>query len=1368
MNKLITFFLSIILITAVNGSKLYGEAISAFPYTESFEYGNIENSPWVQYRLGEETDANWRTFHASPSEYVRTGSYSLFHETGVNAADDWLVSPQLYIPGDAVYLLSFWSVDQLDNAHGINSLHISKGSPDPESGDFVKVMDIPTDLSDWEIFHRTLNDFAGENIYLAFRYEGRQARRWYVEDLSIVRLFSSDAGVTEISRPVSDARLTGSETVTVKVKNFGSQALSNVQVRFEINGNPVAAETIQGSIASQEEVSYTFTAKANLQDVRTYTIKAYTVLSGEENASNDTTTIQVENFGDCTTNSVFPFTEGFEDNRIHSCWSIYNRDNYPDINWKVNKLQPRTGEYAIQHTYGYDEDGWLVTPKMRIPATGVCELSFWSFNRESSFYNYSPTIYGKNSVLISEGSGDPAGGEFQEVWSPISVTDSWVETVIDLAAYAGKEIYIAFRGENHNAHIWYIDDVSIYQLPAHDASVTAITAPPIKAKNLTANETVTIKVKNNGYETLANGIPVRLEVNGGIIATETVPGPIASKQEATFSFAAKADLSEVKRHTITVRALLEGDEHPEDDSRSIDVINYGTGIIADFPYTQDFENDDDLFLWTQETTDRNTSWTYRSGAMLGELTDKPHGGLRNACFYSLYGSGTTAKLITPPLNIRDLTAPVLKFWYGQEIYYGAGLDELRVYYRTSKTGAWKKLFEDKTEKKEWTEVRIDLPDPSEDYYIAFEGTARIGNGIVLDDVEITTAFTKDAALTALLSPVTDINLTSAETVTVRVKNSGTQTLTEIPVRLKVDELPEISETVSCNLSTFEETEYTFNTRINLSEEKIHTLKIYLALPGDEYLKNDTLSVEVENYGNKAIMGRETAFTSCDVVFTDEGVNGKYSNRSETQTVTFYPSETGKRIKAEFTAFHTQAFEIFMGMPIYGDTLFVYDGTILDEKYKIGALSGDLNEDLPEPFVSHAADGSLTFVFKKIDAIPQDGWEALISCITPEPYDAGIIAVLSPLKGGNATAPVTVEIKNYGGEPLSAINLAYRFNGGAPVSGQYAGTIPPGETAEYTFAQTVDVSAFDDNYAIEAWTLFANDSDRSNDTIAYRFAYRENIVLQGYRIQADLPADQWGGISFNSNDPATVTPIRPYQDADNRICAGERVGDFIYLYSYNLSVAYTVNFIQLTKEWEFVSQKAVSNVNAWPIEMAYDHSTDKLYAVTYPGDASYIYTIDPATGNWTLFNQIDDYVVGLACHSGTMYLATVWGDVISVALQTGQITPICSIGMFAPYLQSLTCDPQTGRLFWAMKNDFSSILIEIDPATGRWFNYGQIGENAQIIGLHVSGKGSAIAAPQTDGSSIAVYPNPSDGQVTISNVPEKSSIRISDLSGKTIE
>lgn len=156
---------------------------------------------------------------------------------------------------------------------------------------------------------------------------------------------------------------------------------------------------------------------------------------------------------------ALPFTEAFEtDSPTLGCWSIFNLDGNSNY-WALSASYNHTidGATSVRHSYGpsgTQEDGWLVSPALIIPAAGAAELSFWSYN---SF----PTFYGKNSVLVSTGSRIPADNEYTEIWTPATVVSAWEETVLDLSAFAGETIYIAFRYEGDDAHTWYIDDVSV-------------------------------------------------------------------------------------------------------------------------------------------------------------------------------------------------------------------------------------------------------------------------------------------------------------------------------------------------------------------------------------------------------------------------------------------------------------------------------------------------------------------------------------------------------------------------------------------------------------------------------------------------------------------------------------------------------------------------------------------------------------------------------------------------------------------------------------------------------------------------------------------------------------------------------------------
>lgn len=154
----------------------------------------------------------------------------------------------------------------------------------------------------------------------------------------------------------------------------------------------------------------------------------------------------------------FPYVEDFEGEDFPPAgWEIVNPDGSA-IEWAQSSANNHTpdGEFSAFHNYNSiaNEDGWLVSPAMVIPAEAQYVLSFWSVN---SF----PTYYGKNSVLISTGSGNPIDEEFVEVWTTATVVNAWEETTIDLTDFAGQTIFMAFRYEGEDAHVWYLDDIRV-------------------------------------------------------------------------------------------------------------------------------------------------------------------------------------------------------------------------------------------------------------------------------------------------------------------------------------------------------------------------------------------------------------------------------------------------------------------------------------------------------------------------------------------------------------------------------------------------------------------------------------------------------------------------------------------------------------------------------------------------------------------------------------------------------------------------------------------------------------------------------------------------------------------------------------------
>ena len=110
-------------------------------------------------------------------------------------------------------------------------------------------------------------------------------------------LVPGDFVTVEILSPKSGVKLINAADVTIAIKNYGSQTLTNMPVELYVNGVLVGMEEIVSSIGSSTTLQYTFTTTADLSAVQTYEIKVQTAIS-TPGFTNGQDTKQVTNYGD--------------------------------------------------------------------------------------------------------------------------------------------------------------------------------------------------------------------------------------------------------------------------------------------------------------------------------------------------------------------------------------------------------------------------------------------------------------------------------------------------------------------------------------------------------------------------------------------------------------------------------------------------------------------------------------------------------------------------------------------------------------------------------------------------------------------------------------------------------------------------------------------------------------------------------------------------------------------------------------------------------------------------------------------------------------------------------------------------------------
>lgn len=99
----------------------------------------------------------------------------------------------------------------------------------------------------------------------------------------------NDLSVTAILQPASGCGLSSSETVEVRVFNFGAD-MSGVafDLAYTVNGGAPVVENVSFPVfLTNSTVTYTFTTGANLSAPGTYTLTAYSSVTGDVNPTND-------------------------------------------------------------------------------------------------------------------------------------------------------------------------------------------------------------------------------------------------------------------------------------------------------------------------------------------------------------------------------------------------------------------------------------------------------------------------------------------------------------------------------------------------------------------------------------------------------------------------------------------------------------------------------------------------------------------------------------------------------------------------------------------------------------------------------------------------------------------------------------------------------------------------------------------------------------------------------------------------------------------------------------------------------------------------------------------------------------------------
>jgi len=171
----------------------------------------------------------------------------------------------------------------------------------------------------------------------------------------------NDVGVVALVSP-QDATLTASEAITVSIRNYGTNAQSNFEVSYSIDGGAEVTEVFEATIPAESSAEFTFEATADFSEIgETYTLTLSTNLENDSNINNDTIEAEVRNLppNDIGVTSIdSPFTDENLTNSEDVTVTLSNFGGEPQqdfpVSYQIGNNAPVSETYSEVLSVGED------------------------------------------------------------------------------------------------------------------------------------------------------------------------------------------------------------------------------------------------------------------------------------------------------------------------------------------------------------------------------------------------------------------------------------------------------------------------------------------------------------------------------------------------------------------------------------------------------------------------------------------------------------------------------------------------------------------------------------------------------------------------------------------------------------------------------------------------------------------------------------------------------------------------------------------------------------------------------------------------------------------------------------------------------
>lgn len=258
--------------------------------------------------------------------------------------------------------------------------------------------------------------------------------------------------------------------------------------------------------------------------------------------------------------STFPYLEDFESGR--GDWTVIDND-HDGFTWELGATLGGmwgahsgdecilSGSYDNDNGVALTPDNWLVSSQIQLPATATdFVLSWYDAAQDPDYAGEHYSVYIATSNSISAFTATTA------VFTTTLTTDAWTKRSVDLSAYAGQNIYVAFR--HHNCTDMFYMKLDDIRVGGPEAPTVSINVPAMAESGTVVDLSASVSGATSFQWTL-NGATPATATTYDVQATWATPG------------------------TYTVVATATNSVGTASDSATIDI--YYCATIDSFPYT---------------------------------------------------------------------------------------------------------------------------------------------------------------------------------------------------------------------------------------------------------------------------------------------------------------------------------------------------------------------------------------------------------------------------------------------------------------------------------------------------------------------------------------------------------------------------------------------------------------------------------------------------------------------------------------------------------------------------------------------------------------------------------------------------------------